>query len=215
MWRTLLLLSLVGCVQWPWEEEPCGGGGPFKVGLHRSTGGTLQGSWDFPHVGAGPKTMVIERRSDDSAVVRISYQRGGKTIVETWAGKGQNLPERHLWGDPPPPRFEVRLNLPTWREPLVVEVGKSHSGTIPLGNFGNRPVTVLPAVLEGDGFKLKGTTCGELQPRTGCTFTVEFAPTSVGAVGAKLTVMAPPAHPVSLRFVGEGILRDAGSGAAR
>jgi len=215
VWRTLLLLSLVGCVQWPWEGEACGGGGPFTAGFHRSTGGSLEGSWDFPHVGAGPKTMVIERRSDDSAVVRISYQRGGKTIVETWAGKGENLPDQHLWGDPPPPRFEVRLEMPTWREPLVVEVGKSQSGPIRFHNVGNRPVTVTQAILEGEGFQLKGSTCGDLQPSASCTFTVEFAPASVKAVRGKLTVTAPPAHPVSGTFVGAGRLGDAGSDAAR
>jgi len=218
MWRALLLASLAGCFPWPPESDDCSGSAPFKAGVYRSKGGSAMGSgWPFPQAAAGAKTMVIERQPDDSAIVRISYQRAGKTIVETWAGKLVR-PEfgQSMWEGPPPPHFALRLFPPNpMVPPLSVQLGSSGSVEVGLWNVGNQPLPAPTTVVEGEGFRVQGTTCGELPPANHCKISLEFRPTSAGSVLGRLTITAAPAAPVSFTQPAYGYVLDAGPDAAR
>jgi hypothetical protein len=98
MWRLLLpLLSLAGCLAF--QTGDCGGELylPFDPGTFQSMGGRWAGGKSrFAHAEVGAKTLVLERRGDNTALVRITYQREGKTIVETWESSGGTIP----WATP-------------------------------------------------------------------------------------------------------------------
>jgi hypothetical protein len=73
---------LLGC--WQIDDE-CPPSSAFSPGVYTSQGGAwVNGTDSFPHDG-GAKTLVIERDREGTGLVRITYVRNGRTVVETWS----------------------------------------------------------------------------------------------------------------------------------
>jgi hypothetical protein len=83
---------LLGC--WQFEDE-CLPSSAFSPGGYASQGGAwVNGTDSFPHDG-GAKTLVIERDREGKGLVRITYMRNGRTVVETWSmGSDHGRPVR-------------------------------------------------------------------------------------------------------------------------
>ena len=115
MSRLLLVLSLLaGCSSGGegGEGVVCAGQDPFHAGTFSSPRGEWTGTGQyFSHAGTGAKTMVIEHLDDDTALLRITYQRAGKTVVEIWKGSTGHgdAPPRLGWSDKPPVRYGFQV----------------------------------------------------------------------------------------------------------
>jgi len=204
MWRLLLAASVMaGCS--PFGGD-CGEDGPFEPGTFVSTGGRwINGSGRISHSEGRAKRLVLEQRPDNSALVRITYQRGGKTIVETW----QQAPDRTFpWATLLPGPQPVRLSH-TQYDFGAVPLQTSRSVSVSV--VGDLPATTT-VTLVGDGYTMSHDCVG---PRPGCSIELQFRPTSPGLAEGTLTVTPPPAAPMTVRLSGWGFeLRDAGPDAA-
>ena len=84
---------LLGCEPFGAKCEPAT---LFSPGTYASQGGQWVNGRDvFPHDTGTGKTLVIERDSEGKGTVRITYQRNGRTVIETWSlapSYGQPVP---------------------------------------------------------------------------------------------------------------------------
>ena len=85
MWRAATLASLLAVPGCDLGSDGCPPARPFTTGTYDSAGGSwANGTGKFPHDGP-PKMLTLERLPSGEGSVRVTYVRGGKTIVERWA----------------------------------------------------------------------------------------------------------------------------------
>jgi hypothetical protein len=184
---------------------------PFVPGTFQSKGGDWHnGKSEFAHAHAGAKTLVLEQRADNRAVVTITYQLNGKTIVERWTSD-PDWPLPPPWAmakQPVPPHPSIE---PTLTDFGSVPVGEQRDALVTVRNEGS--ATSVPMFrLEGDGFSLPNTDkeCArELNAAASCTLTVRFRPQRVGLASGALRVRLSPGPEVAAGLTGVGGTLDA------
>jgi len=196
--RLLLLLSLWGCTTSP---QPCPPPvPPFEPGTFVSKGGSrVRSGGSFAHAEAGAKTLVLEQQDDNSALVRITYQRGGKTIVETWT----NVPASGFpWAKP----NDIPMLRPsaTLHDFGSVMPGESSMTSIQVSNRTEQPFSAQTTVT-GDGFAVHSSDCGAPQAVPRCTVQISFRPPSRGLFSGVLTVTPRLGSPVTVALSGAGV----------
>jgi hypothetical protein len=210
VWRPLLLLSLLaGCLPLLWDGGDCETVVPFTAATYLSKGGRWdRGPGKFAHAEGGAKSLVIEHLVDDTGRVRITYQRAGKTIVETWAGRGIGSIK---WADKPPPPPAVHLDRTSW-DFGPVPVGKQAPPAIfTLRNLSSLPATATVTLEGGESFALADNTCSTLNGGQSCMVSVVFSPKSGGLLTGKITFNAAPAPPQTAKLVGLGLAPEGGA----
>jgi hypothetical protein len=110
---------------------------------------------------------------------------------------------------PPAPNIDVK--------PLALDVGDilvgqaSPDKTISLSNLGNQPLTVGQITLSGEDFELLTHTCSNqnMAPAESCSLSIRFAPQSVGAKTATLSIPSndPDTPTVNVSLTGNGIVQ--------
>jgi hypothetical protein len=212
VWRPLLLLSvLAGCLPLLWDDVDCRKSVGFTAATYLSKGGAWnQDHGPFAHDEGGAKSLVIERRIDETAQVRITYQRAGKTIVETWTGRMEPSATIH-WSGPPDPVFEMRL-LPLTADFGAVAIGQSALVGFTVQNRGNRPIEPTVRLEAADVFTVARSTCSSvLAAGASCTVTIAFQPKSTEVATGTVTVTSTTgAPPVTATLTGRGAGPDAG-----
>jgi hypothetical protein len=211
VWRPLLLLSLLaGCLPLLLlGDGDCGELVPFTAATYLSKGGSWAGGEStFAHAEGGPKSLVIEHLENETARVRVTYQRAGKTIVETWTGRGLGGTSI-TWADKPPPRFEV-VPSKTRVDFGAVAIGRTATESFTVHNESH--LQAFPAaILRGAAdFALRPGTCGTPNPEQICTVEVRFTPTSAALVTGAVEITATPAPPATVMLSGRGLAFDAG-----
>ena len=94
MWRPLSSTLVLGLLLSGCGEESCPAVSDFQAGDYRSTGGRWSsGPSQFPHDGP-PKRLTLERGTRDAGIVKVTYKKNGKVVVEKWALAGAR------WGGP-------------------------------------------------------------------------------------------------------------------
>jgi hypothetical protein len=87
-----------------------------------------------------------------------------------------------------------------------VSVGGSLSQTVTVTNTGNRTLNITAATISGSGFTTSLTAPKSVNAGASTTFTVTFAPTTVGsATGSIQIVSNAPGSPVTLSLSGTGL----------
>lgn len=205
MRRSLLVLSaagaLVACGE-PSCPEPSAG---FRQALYQSSGGKWSGgTGTFAHADVGLKTLVVERDTSGAPIVRVSYQRGGKTVVETWLGGFGAHP--FVWGsDGPPVSFELSPRAgffdigPTY-------LGQTRTQLVTVTNRG-RLTTPVTITLEGSGFTLDRNDCASLSGGGTCSYAITFRPSSATDSTTKVTIASglSPLFTVTQSLFGRGL----------
>lgn len=88
-----------------------------------------------------------------------------------------------------------------------VNVGSSNSLSVALTNNGNANVTISNVGLTGAGFTASGVTAGEmLTPNQSITVTVQFSPSTAGAVSGSVSISSDATNsPATITLSGTGV----------
>jgi hypothetical protein len=204
--RWLAVLSLA-CVAGLWDEGHCPNTSGIEPGTYQSGGGRWNdGTGHYIGAQPGPKTMTIERTSTRDGIVRITYQRTGKTVVETWRAHEIS----GGWGttQPCPPPDSISLDLLSF-DFGEVPVGEARQAHFTYRN-GGESVTGTPTVeVGGPDFTLDHNGCAALAPHSSCQIFVGFRPREPGRRSGYLRVSARPGGTVTAPRAGTGIVPDA------
>jgi hypothetical protein len=179
------------------------------AGTYQSSSGQWdEGNVPFLQGPPGPKTLTIERLRDDNARVRITYQRAGKTVVETWTSDSV-FPSEDWRNERCPPRFATSLDFAS-ADFGEVPVGAERRFVFTYRNDGEA-VTGTPSVtVTGPDFAISpATTCGALSPQGSCQISVQFRPLGPGRRIGSLVVIATPGGTVTAELSGVGVVPDA------
>jgi hypothetical protein len=207
-----LVASLLACDQ---SEEWCPEGRPAHAGLYRSKGGGWSnGSGVWAHADVGPKTMALERDLGDIPVVRLTYQRAGKTVVETWRGESGPHAFRFTNSEIPPLSLKIAHVPPSeggFEADFESFVGQSQTRRFRLSSIGTltTPVTIT---VEGAAFSLERNDCDTFASSRMCTFDIGFRPTTATHVKGKMIMKTlSPVFDLTEPLYGLGFAPDAGT----
>jgi hypothetical protein len=206
VWRPLLLLSLVaGCLPLLLADGNCGELVPFTAATYLSKGGSWAGGEStFAHAEGGAKSLVIEHLESELGRVRITYQRAGKTIVETWSGRGIGAIK---WADKPPPRFEV-VPSKTRVDFGAVAIGRTATESFTVHNESHLQAFPAATLRGAADFALEAGSCRTPNPQQICTVVVTFTPTTTALVSGAVEITAAPAPPATVMLSGRGLAFD-------
>jgi hypothetical protein len=140
-------------------------GGTFPISLNPGQSTTLTVTFSPPGAGAASGTLGISSNSSNSPYTVISLSGAGVSLVSSLASSSTSI----AFGN--------------------VTVSKSATAGLTLSSTGTGPVTISALALSGTGFSLSGATFPTtLSPGQSLALTIQFAPSSVGAVTGQLTI---------------------------